>query len=160
MNVEDYLHKRGEKPPNTKLPWPITYCPEVDVSPELRAYEAVYFQSLIGVIVYILELGSADLSMETSAMASTMSLHRKGHLKVLFQIFSFLKNNHNAVMVFDPTETDIDESQFKNEDWSATAYGEFKEEMTLNTPRYHGIGFKIQSFVDSDNAGDSITHRY
>ena len=55
-----------------------------------------------------------------------MDLPCKGHLKVLFQIFAFLKNKHNSVMVFDPTEPDIDESQFNNEDWSATDYGECK----------------------------------
>ena len=37
VNVEDYLHKRGEKLPKTKSPWPSTYRPEVDVSPELGA---------------------------------------------------------------------------------------------------------------------------
>ena len=31
-------------------------------------------------------------------------------------------------MVFDPTEPDIDDSQFVSEDWLASAYFEFKEE--------------------------------
>ena len=92
-------------------------------------------------------------------MASMMSLPHKGHLKFLFQMFAFLKNKHNADMVFDPTEPDIDESQFNNEDWSVTDYGECKEEITANAPRSRGIGFKSRAFVDSDHAGDSITRR-
>ena len=59
-------------------------------------------------------------------MISMMALPCKDHIKVLFQIFAFLKNKHNSGMVFDPTEPDIDESQFNNEDWSATDYGECK----------------------------------
>ena len=69
---------------------------------------------MIGVLRWIVELGRADLEMETSAMASMMALPSKGHIKVLFQKISFLKNKHNAITVFDPTEPDIDESQFKN----------------------------------------------
>ena len=53
--------------------------------------------------------------METSAMASMVDLPSKGRLKVLFQMFAFLENKYNAVIVFDPTETDIGESQFNNE---------------------------------------------
>ena len=56
-----------------------------------------------------------------------MALPRKGHLKALFQIFAFLKNKHNYVIVFDPTEPDINDSKFNNEDWPSTAYGECKE---------------------------------
>ena len=149
--MEGYIHKRGEKFPKTKSPWPSTYHPEVDVSPELGAYEADYFQSLIVVLQWIVKLGHADLAMETLAMASMMALPCKGNLKVLFQMFDFMKNKHNAVVIFDPTETDIDESQFNNEDWSFTDYGEFKEEIPPNTPCYHGIGFKIRSFVDYDH---------
>ena len=115
--MEDYLHKRGEKLPKTKSPWPGTYFPEVDVSPELKSYGASYFQSLIGVLWWIVELDCSELAMETLATASMMALLRKGHLKVLFQMFAFLNNKHNAFMVFDPTEPDINESKFNNEDW-------------------------------------------
>ena len=83
-NVEEYLHNRGEKLPKKKYPWPSTYRPEVDVSPELGAYEAAYFQSLTRLIRWIVKLDCADLAMETSAMASMMALPRNGHLKVLF----------------------------------------------------------------------------
>ena len=79
------------------------------MSPELGAYEAAYFQSLIGVIRWIVKLGRDYLAMETLAMASMMALPRKGHLKVLFQMFAFMKNKHNVVMVFEPTEPDINE---------------------------------------------------
>ena len=75
-------------------------------------------------------------------------------------MFAFMKNKHNDIMVFDPTETDIDESKFKNEDWSETAYGECKEEIPSNAPRFRGIGFTMRAFVDSDHAGDIITCRY
>ena len=53
--------------------------------------------------------------METSALASMMALPREGHLKVVFQMFAFLKSKHNCVMVFGPIEPDIDETKFTKE---------------------------------------------
>ena len=75
-------------------------------------------------------------------------------------MFAFLKAKHNGVMVFDPTEPLIDESQFKsNEDWSATPYGSCEESLPPNMPKPKGLGFTMRAFVDSDHAGDSITRR-
>ena len=94
---------------------------------KLWAYEAAYFHLLIVVLQCIVKLGYADFSMETSSMSYMMALPRKGYLKFLFQMFAFMKNKHNDVIVFDPTEPDTNESEFNNEDWSATADGKFKE---------------------------------
>ncbi len=159
-NVEDYLAKKGEKlPPRAKSPWSSNYRPEADVSAPLSPVKAAYFQSLIGILRWIVELGRADIAMETSALASMMALPRDGHLREVFHMFAFLKSKHNGVMVFDPTEPDIDESQFPNEDWSASPYGECKEEIPTNAPAPRGRAFTMRAFVDSDHAGDSITRR-
>jgi hypothetical protein len=159
-NVESYLLKQGEKPlPKSKSPWPSNYRPEIDVTPELSSVYASYYQSLIGILRWIVELGRGDICMETSAMASMMALPREGHLNTLFHMFSFLKTKHNAVMVFDPTVPEIDESQFPIQDWSATSYGTCVEDIPPNAPEPRGIGFTMRAFVDSDHAGDSITRR-
>ena len=95
--------------------------------------------------------------METSAL-TLMMLPCCGHLDAAFHMFAFLKAKHNAVMVFDLSEADIDESQFTKQDWSATPYD---DECTEDTPGNalgpRGIGFTIRAFVDADHAGDSIT---
>ena len=97
--------------------------------------------------------------METSALASMMALPRTNHLSAVYHMFSFLKSNHNGVMVFDPTEPDLDVSKFPEEDWSASAYGECKEELPSNAPESRGNGFTMRAFVDSDHAGDTVTRR-
>ena len=160
QNVEDHLQSRGEKlPARAKSPWSYNYRPETDISPTLSPTDAAYFQSLIGVLRWIVELGRADIAMETSALASMMAAPRIGHLQQVFRMFAFLKVKHNGVMVFDPTVPAIDESQFAREDWSATAYGECREEIPPNAPSPRGIGFTMRAFVDSDHAGDVATRR-
>ena len=159
-NVEDYRQKHGLGPLHkAKAPWPSNYRPEMDITPELEPQQASYYQSLIGILRWIVELGRADLVMETSAMASMMALPREGHLKVVFQMFGFLKVRHNAVMVFDPSEPDLDETQFPREDWSATPYGSCNEDIPSNAPEPRGVGFIMRAFVDSDHAGDIATRR-
>ena len=55
-------------------------------------------------------------------MSSMMDLPCEGHLHAVFQMFSFLKRKHNSVTVFDPTDTEIDQTQFPTEDLSTTPY--------------------------------------
>ena len=61
--------------------------------------------------------------MDVPAMASVMALPLEGHLKAVFQMFSFLKRKHNGVTMFDPTQPEIQKTQFTSVDWSATPYG-------------------------------------
>ena len=90
-NVEEYLDKKGEKHPhNAKSPWSTGYRPETDISPDLSSSDATYFQSLIGIFRWIVELNRIDICMETSALASMMAMPREGHLAQIYRMFSFL----------------------------------------------------------------------
>ena len=53
-------------------------------------------------------------------MASMIALPRESHLKEMFQMFLFLKGEHNGVDVFNPVETKNNQNQFPTADWSAT----------------------------------------
>ena len=94
--------------------------------------------------------------MEVSELASIMAMPREGHLKDVFSMFLFLKNKNNGVMFFDPSEPDIDENQFNEEDWSVTAYGECKEEVSPNAPMPRVIGFTMRVFIGSDHADNTV----
>ena len=63
------------------------------------------------------------------------------------------------MMVFNPNKTEIYLSKFPKEDWSETAYGEFKEELPPNAPQERGIGMTTRDFVDSDHSGNTLTRR-
>ena len=84
-NVESYLKRKGEKlPPRAKSPWSNNYRLETDMSLELSSVKAAYFQSLICILRWIVELNRIDIAMETPAMASMMALPREGHLIELY----------------------------------------------------------------------------
>ena len=90
-NVEKHLSTQGLKLPNkAATPFVTNYRPEIDISPELGTTDAAYFQSLIGILRWIVELGRIDITCEVSMMASMVVLPRKGHLKALYHIFAYL----------------------------------------------------------------------
>ena len=161
-NVEQYLSKKGEKLV-AKAPTPLSngYRPEIDISPECGSDDASYFQSLIGVLRWMVELGRVDICIEVSMMSSHLALPRIGHLKEVLHIFAYLKKHHNSEMVFDPTPVDFDRSLFEKQDWSFSQYGceELVEELPDGMPEPRGQSMTMRVFVDSDHAGDLLTRR-
>ena len=120
-----------------------TYWPELDVSPELEPAEASYYQSLIGVLRWIMELGRVDICLEVSMMSLHLTLQREGHLDQVLQIFAYLKKYHNAELVYDPSNPVVEMNDFERRDWMASEFGhiEGKEEYPPNMPEPHGMGF-------------------
>ena len=159
-NVERHLKGLGKSlTKSASTPFSNNYRPEIDISNPLSSLNAAYFQSLIGILRWIVELGRIDITVEVSMLASMMALPREGHLEQAFRIFAYLKNKHNAEMVLDPTIPNIDDSEFPKHDWSHTPYSSKKESIPGNLPEPRGYGFHIIANVDSDHAGDSITRR-
>ena len=165
-NVEDYLAKqpkpqRYTMPSKAETPLRTTYRAELDVTPELKPLEGAYYQSLIGVLRWIVELGRVDICLETSIMSSHLALPREGHLEQLFHMFAYLKKYHNAELVYDPTVPEFDMDLFKEMDWASSEFGHIqgKEALPSNIREPRGCGFTISAKVDADHASDTITRR-
>jgi hypothetical protein len=163
-NVEAHLKKIMQKIPNkANAPLKTDYWPEVDLSAELEPIDAACYQSIIGILQWIVELGRVDICCEVSLTSSCLALPRIGHLQQLYYIFAFRKKRHNTEMVFDATEPEMNMTVFDKKDWSNTVYvpgdGEIKEALPTDMPRARGKGFIMRAYVDSDHAGDTVTRR-
>lgn len=161
-NVEEWLSKKGRSlPKRAEAPFRNGYRPEIDVSRELVGEEASYYQSLIGILRWIVELGRVDICLEVSLMSSHLALPREGHLECLYHLFAYLGKYHNSEMVFDPTKPNIDQDAFERKDWtySTMSQADRTEVLPPDMPVPRGEGFVIRCFVDADHAGDSLTRR-
>ena len=164
-NVEEYIEKshgkRWKIPNKVETPMWSTYLPKLDVSEELSPSDASYYQSLIRILGWIVELGHIDICLEVSMMSSHLALPRKGHMEQVMQIFGYLKKYHNAELVFDPSDPTINEQDFEKRDWTSSEFGhvEDKEELPPNMPEPRGMGFTIVAKVDADHASDTVTRR-
>mmetsp|Transcript_1849 Transcript_1849/g.3780 ORF Transcript_1849/g.3780 Transcript_1849/m.3780 type:complete len:320 (-) Transcript_1849:931-1890(-) len=108
-NVETFLHSHNTcLPCKTSTPISVYYWPELDVTPELDAGTAAYFQSLIGILRWDVELKQIDITCEVLMFSSHLTLPREGHLNQVFHAFAYLKYHHNVALVFDPTYPDDD----------------------------------------------------
>ena len=122
-------------------------------------YSRIYYQTLIWVLRWAVEIGRIDITTEVSMLASHMAMPREGHLFAVFHVFAYLKQKHNSRLIFDPTPPRINVNQFKvNEDWK-TFYGDVSEAIPPNYPQPRSKLVVLRLFVDSDHAGDQITRR-
>jgi hypothetical protein len=114
----------------------MAYRPELEVTTELEPIEAAYYQSLVGVLRWMVELGRVDICLECSMMLSHLALPREGHLYQLFQMFAYLKKYHNTEIVFDSSDPVIDDSSFKLRNWTSSKFGHIQgqEDLPQNTP--------------------------
>ena len=159
-NVHKYL--KENEPARTlkkrKSPWPSDYEIELDDTEYLSSERANYYQSQVGVLNWMLELGRVDIITETSKLASQMAAPREGHMDALMHLMGYLWNHHNSRHVFDPTYPDLDHGTFLDCDWKGF-YDDAKEKLPVRYPKPLGKDFDIVFWVDSDHASDKLKRR-
>ena len=140
-------------------PFEQSYDPDVDVTKLLPPDQASYYNSIIGVLRWMVELGRVDICTEVSQLASFLAMPREGHMEAAIHIMSHLRHKHNSRLVLDPCYSGNDKGKFISDaDWRPF-YGDVKEAMPPNAPKPLGKEVELRMFVDSDHAGDKATRR-
>ena len=119
------------------------YYPELDESPELNEQDITWFQELIGILRWSVEIGRVDILTELSLLSAYQASPREGHLNQLLRIFAFLKKKPKLSLYFDPTLPKIDESMFvgaTNVDQFKDQYRDAEEEIPDHMPLTHAVG--------------------
>jgi hypothetical protein len=103
MSAQDYIKRaveeveRGLKsddaylPKKVETPFSYGYRPELDFSPELCPEKTNYYQGLIGILRWIVELGRIDIIVPVTMLSRYLVSPREGHLQQAFRIFAYLK---------------------------------------------------------------------
>ena len=154
-NVETYVKENiGESWKILKIAvnsFPIGYEPTEDVIPELEPELASYYQSNIDLLQFMVKLGRIDINTEISMLASHLELPRDGHLEAVFNVFSYLRANHNSRLSLDPIYPEIYHYSLKKHKW-VELYGKVKEAILndMLEPRVKSVDLRIH--VDIDHA--------
>jgi hypothetical protein len=158
-NVEAELSKSGHclrgKP---TTPMQTGYQPELDVSPVLGPEQANYFQSLIGILRWAVELGRIDIHIDVALLSSHLAEPRLGHLEQALHIFSYLKYHTTSHLVFDPNYISWENASFQTHDCKEF-YHDAKEAIPPNAPEPRGHVVQMNAFVDANHAGNKLTRR-
>ena len=93
-NVEEYVGRPENThlkiPSKAETPLMTSYRPELDVLPELTSRDSAYYQSLIGILWWIVVLGRIDICLEVLMMSLHLAMPRKGHLDQVLHISPYL----------------------------------------------------------------------
>ena len=129
--MEAYL-KQSNLKLTKKVATPLTaeYRLELDVSEELGTTDAVYYQSLIGVLRQIVQMGHVDMCCKVLIMSLFVAMPREGQLQQLYYIFAYLKIYYNTRIVFNPTYPEIDYMKFDRQS-QEKFYENVKDELPL-----------------------------
>ena len=159
-DIEATLADTGKQlPSKASNPFSNTdYRPELDDSRELDKSRTTYYQGLIGVLRWCVELGRIDIITETTLLSSFMANPREGHLEQVFHIFAYLKKHLRSFMVFDDTQPNLDGINFKKCDWTEY-YPDAKEAIPPNKPEERGNAVTMTCYVDASHAGCRVTRR-
>ena len=76
-------------------------------------------------------------------------------------MFEHLKKYHNSELVFDPSDSPIEEGLFDRQDWTNSEFGHDagEEKLPGNSPSPHGKDFLVRAKVDADQSEDTQTRR-
>ena len=156
--IELELKSRDKKlPTKTSTPLSCSYHPELDVSLLLDDDETIYYQNMIGILHWAVELGRINIHVDVAMMSHYLVQPRMGHMNELFHIFAYLKAHKQLTMVFDEACVDINEAKFPKHDWLDFIY-DAKELVPPNALEPRGNPVQMNCFVDSDHAENHITH--
>jgi hypothetical protein len=117
----------------------------------LGAEKANYYQNLIGILQWAVELGRIDIFAQVSMLLQYLAQPREGHLDQVFHIFEYLKVHGQSKVLFDNTFI-----SWKDKFWQ-DFYPDAKEPIPGNMPDPRGKEFQLNTFVDADHAGNQVT---
>ena len=113
QNVENYLRDElGGWTLRKRAPTPFMseYEPHMDTTKQVSMELATYYQSQIGILRWMVEMGRIDIATEVSLLASHVALPQEGHL-------------HNSRLALDPTYPQVHMGDCREVDWT-DFYGE------------------------------------
>jgi hypothetical protein len=130
----------------------------MDVSAFLDDDHTRWYQQLIGILCWAVELGRIDIHLSVALLAQYLAQSRRGHLHQVFHVFAYLKAHARSRIVLDPTLPFVDEQSFIEGDWTEF-YVRAKEAIPPNAPEPRGKAITISCFVDADHSGNLVTRR-
>jgi hypothetical protein len=139
QSMETYERIMGSKPMTHTVPMPDKTQLESDTSAKLDAGGRMKYQSLIGIVQWIITLGRFDIVCAVMTMSRFRSAPRLGHLALLGNVFGYLwKYPDGAIQC--QTGIPIYEDRFtpKASNWEKTMYGEPFEEIPSDMPEPKG----------------------
>ncbi len=137
--MEDtYLRLFGKKPKNASSPLTKGDHPELDTSELLGLEDVKIYQSLIGALQWVIQIGRWDVATATMTMSRFRASPRIGHLDRVKRIYGYVSKMKHAVVRICTEEPDYSDIPEIKCDWLCTIYRGAKEEIPDDAPPPRG----------------------
>jgi hypothetical protein len=144
------LNGKYSIPARVDNPFPVDYDPSADLSDILDPECSSFYQHLIGVMRWMVELGHIDIATEVSMLSSYLVCPREGHLENALHVMGHLRLKQKSRLIFDPTYPDIDQNSFPSFEWTEF-YGNVEEAIPPDMPPPLGKDVDLHMMVGSDH---------
>ncbi len=142
------------------------YRPELDLTDLCTPDEHQFYQQVVGIARWMIEIGRLDIAFEVSLMSRYLASPRIGHLTQMLHMFQYLHCHQGMDLVFDPTLINVRESLILPHQRASYKAAELKklypdavDYHPVHAPKPLGKGVQVNAFVDADLAGESTTRR-
>jgi len=157
--IDDYERIYGCKPKVASSPLVKNDHPEIDTSELLDMEDTKRYQSLIGALQWVIQIGRWDVQTAVMTLSRFRAAPRQGHLDRIKRIYGYLrKMKHGRIRIRTekPDYSDIAET---HHDWEYTVYNGAEELLPEDAPRPLGKSIQTTSFLDANLFHDLISGR-
>jgi hypothetical protein len=158
--VASYERMFGCKP-TTKVSSPLekNNHPELDDSPLLDEDGIRKYQSLIGILQWMVTLGRFDIATAVMTMSGYRVAPREGHLARVRRICGYLHKFKAGFIRIRTDEPDFSDLPEKDYEWCRTVYGDVTEDIPKDCPKPLGKRVVQWSCKDANLYHDVMTGR-
>jgi hypothetical protein len=133
--------------------------PELDDSELLEIEDIKVYQSLIGALQWVIQIGRFDITTRVMTLSRFRAAPRRGHLERVKRIYGYLSKMRHGVIRIRTELPDYSVIPEKTYDWDYTCYEGAEELIPTDMPRLLGKEVQTTTFVDANLYHDLISGR-
>ncbi len=157
--LDNYRRLFGTNPKEASSPLTKGDHPELDTSPLLEYEDIQVYQSLVGALQWVIQIGRFDVTTAVMTLSRFRAAPRQGHMDRVKRIHGYLSKMRHAVIRIRTDEPDYSDIPVKVYDWAYTCYHGAEEEIPKDMPRPLGKPVKTSSYFDANLYHDLISGR-
>ncbi|MGL5917965.1 MAG: reverse transcriptase domain-containing protein, partial [Cetobacterium sp.] len=157
--IDAYARMFGSKPKQFNSPLEHGDHPELDTSIELEIDDIKKYQTMIGSLQWVVQIGRFDITTAVMTLSSFRANPRQGHLDRAKRIYGYLTKMRNATIRIRTEEPDYSDLPQKIYDWEHSVYRGATELMPLDAPVPLGLPVVMTTYVDANLYHDLINGR-
>lgn len=157
--IDEYEREFGDKPKRYSSPLERGDHPELDTSKLLDMRGIKQYQSLIGSLQWVVQLGRFDITTAVMTMSGFRSAPRVGHLDRVKRIVGYLRKMDTGVVRIRTGQPDYSGIGEQRHDWDYSIYKGATEIIPQDIPTPLGKSIVLTSYVDANLYHDMVTGR-